>query len=219
MPLYKTIKTDPFTKIFIWKIDEPFDELSKGIHLTKHCQNRVNNMKSDLHKRGFMSIRHLLALAGYTDADLFYDNLGKPHLKNGKFISISHSFIFTTIIISEKVRVGIDIERQRDKIIRIAHKFTTPDDYTHLNQFDLIRKLTVVWGAKESIYKIYEQEGLSFLEHIYVYDFELNDRTTTAKVSFNNKISQYSVHFLELEGFTCVYAFEVNSKTFSKTLS
>lgn len=212
MPLYKTIKIDPFAKIYIWKIEESFEKLSRGIILTEHCQQRVNNMKSDLHKRGFMSIRHLLALAGYTDADLYYDRLGKPHLKNGKYISISHSFIFTTIIVSEKVRVGIDVERQRDKINRIAHKFTTPKDYAHLNRYDLVRKLTVVWGAKEAIYKIYEQEGLSFLEHIYVNDFDLMDKTTTATVTFNRRISHYSVHFLEFEGFTCVYSFEVKKK-------
>lgn len=217
MPLYKTIKIDPFTKIYIWKIDESFDELSKGISLTEHCQNRVNNMKSDLHKRGFLSIRHLLALAGYSDADLYYDKLGKPHLKNGKFISISHSFIFTTIIISEKVRVGIDVERQRDKINRIAHKFTTPKDYVHLSQYDLVRKLTVVWGAKEAIYKIYEQEGLSFLEHIYVDDFDLKDKKTTATVTFKEKTSHYDVNFLEFEGFTCVYASEVKPKMFGRT--
>ena len=79
-------------------------------------------MKSEIHRRGFMSIRHLMAEAGYVDHDLFYDELGKPHLKNGSNISITHSFNFTAIILSDR-KVGIDIEKRRDKILKIANKF------------------------------------------------------------------------------------------------
>ena len=98
MPLYKTITFNPTTKLLIWKIEEPFDVLSKNIQLTTHCQARVDSMKSDLHRRGFMSIRHLLAYVGYTDFDLSYDQNGKPHLADGTYISISHSYIFSAII-------------------------------------------------------------------------------------------------------------------------
>ena len=55
---------------------------------------RVLGMKSELHQRGFLSVRHLLAEFGYKDVDLFYDENGKPHLKDGKHISITHSFTF-----------------------------------------------------------------------------------------------------------------------------
>ena len=101
MPLYKTITVNPSTKVLIWKIEETFEELSDGITLTTHCYNRVNGMKSDLHRRGFMSVRKLLALEGYTDHDLYYDLNGKPHLRDDKHISITHSFIFSAIIVSD----------------------------------------------------------------------------------------------------------------------
>jgi hypothetical protein len=58
MPLYKTITVNPTTKVLIWKIEESFDALSDGIELTSPCQERVDGMKSDLHRRGFMSVRH-----------------------------------------------------------------------------------------------------------------------------------------------------------------
>ena len=76
MPLYKRITVDEFTKVFIWKVEEPLEWLSEGIELTENCQVRVDGMKSELHQRGFMSIRHLLAEAGYVDKDLYYDELG-----------------------------------------------------------------------------------------------------------------------------------------------
>ncbi|HSM64453.1 MAG TPA: 4'-phosphopantetheinyl transferase superfamily protein, partial [Gillisia sp.] len=171
MPLYKTITVDEGTKVLIWKIEESLDWLVDDIQLTDHCQDRVNGMKSILHKRGFMSIRHLFAEMGYTDHDLYYDENGKPHLKDGKCISITHSFNFTAIIVSED-EVGIDIEKQRDKILKIAEKFTPLEEYhTLANEEALIRKLTIVWGAKESIYKLYAQPGLGFLQHINIADF------------------------------------------------
>ncbi|MGB5941798.1 MAG: 4'-phosphopantetheinyl transferase superfamily protein [Leeuwenhoekiella sp.] len=207
MPIYKVIEPAPEVAIYIWKVTETLEELSAGIQLTSHCEARLKSMKSQLHQRAFMSIRHLLKKAGYVDHDLCYDDFGKPHLLDGNYISITHSYNFTAIIVSKSVEVGIDIEMQRDKILRIAHKFTPLKEYhTLANEEALIRKLTIVWGAKESLYKIYGQQGLSFLQHINVVDFDFDDYRTTATICFRGKISDYKVHFLEFEDFTCVYA-------------
>lgn len=206
MPLYKTITVHPGTNVFIWKIEESYEWLSEGINLTDHCRQRVDSMKSELHRRGFMSIRHLLAEAGYTDHDLYYDDNGKPHLKDDKFISITHSFTFSGIIISDQP-IGIDIEKQRAKIMKIANKFTPLEEYhTLANEEAIIRKLTIVWGAKEAIYKLLSIPGLLFLHHINVQDFNFDTEITTAKVNFRGKISAYKLHYIEFEGFTCVYS-------------
>ena len=213
MPLYKTITVNPSTKVWIWKIEEPYEELCKGISLTPHCQARIEATSSDIHRRGFMSIRHLLALEGYADEDLFYDENGKPHLKDGKHISITHSFVFSAIIISD-LEVGIDIEKQREKILRIANKFTPLEEYRTLaNTEAVIRKLTIVWGGKEAIYKIYAQRKVSFLQHINITDFNFEDQNTTGKVTFRGKIAEYQLFFLEFEDFTCVYALPKEEKT------
>ena len=210
MALYKTITVNEHTKVFIWKIEESFEWLAKDVKLTEHCQNRVNSMKSEIHRRGFMSIRHLLAEAGYTDFDLYYDEEGKPHLKDGNHISITHSFEFSGIIVSQKP-IGIDIEKQRDKIIKIANKFTPLKEYhTLANEEAIIRKLTIVWGSKESIYKVHAQPGLGFLEHIYIKDFDFEDAITSGTVTFEGEKTEYELEFLEFEGFTCVYTFLLN---------
>ncbi len=207
MPIYNTLTVSSSIKVYIWKIEESEDELAKDIQLTQHCQNRMNAMKSEMHRKGFLSIRHLMAVAGYVDADLFYDENGKPHLKDGTKISITHSGQFTGIIISQDQEVGIDIELQRDKILRIAHKFTPIAEYrTIANSDALIRKLTVVWGCKESLYKIYAEKGLSFLHHIDIKDFSLSDDATTGEILYHGKQTHFDIKFLEFEGFTCVYA-------------
>ena len=206
MPLYKTITVNSTTKVLIWKIEESFKTLSEDVVLTERSKSRVAGMRSELHQRGFISIRHLLASEGYTDHDLFYDENGKPHLKDGKHISITHSFNFSAIIISD-IEVGIDVEKKREKILRIAHKFTNFEDYQNLIHKDVIvRKLTIVWCAKESLYKSFNRVGLTFLNHINVEDFSLYQNVTTASVDFEDKIEGYNISFLEFEGFTCAYA-------------
>ncbi|WP_304132238.1 4'-phosphopantetheinyl transferase family protein [Mesonia mobilis] len=205
MALYKTITVNEHTKVFIWKIEESFEWLAKDVKLTEHCQNRVNSMKSEIHRRGFMSIRHLLAEAGYTDFDLYYDEEGKPHLKDGNHISITHSFEFSGIIVSQKP-IGIDIEKQRDKILKIAPKFTPLEEYhTLANEEAIVRKLTIVWGAKEGIYKLVGIPGLLFLHHIYVEDFSFEDEELKARLNYQGEQTNFTLKYLEFEGFTCVY--------------
>lgn len=208
MPLYKTLTINGKTKVVIWKIEETIDDLLKGILLSENSETRLHSMKSEIHQKGFLSIRHLLKEFNIQDVDLQYDEFGKPHLKDGRFISITHSFQFTGVIVSEDKKVGIDIEKQRDKILKIAHKFTPIEEYkTIANVAALISKLTIVWGAKESLYKIFGKKKLLFLHHIYIEDFNFEDEKTTGIIRFEGTETSYEIEFLEFEDFTCVYAY------------
>ena len=208
MALYKTLTVSPTTKVLIWKIEESTEELKNGISLTEKNTARLDGMKSDIHQKGFLSIRHLLKEVGLTDADLDYDAYGKPHLDAGRYISISHSFTFTAIIFSDNLPVGIDVEKQREKILKIAHKFTPFEEYKTIANVDaLISKLTIVWGAKESLYKIYGKKKLLFLHHIFVDDFKFEDKKTKGEIRFNGEEASYKIEFLEFEGFTCMFAY------------
>ena len=60
MALYKTLTVSTSTKVLIWKIEESIDELKNGISLTEKSTMRLGSMKSELHQKGFLSIRHLL---------------------------------------------------------------------------------------------------------------------------------------------------------------
>ena len=122
MPLFKTINVSSTTQILIWKVTESFDELLGKVVLKEKTQLRLNKMKSEMHQRAFLSVRMLIQEIGISDFDLHYDELGKPYLDDHRYISITHSYNFASIIISEET-VGIDMELQREKIIRIADKF------------------------------------------------------------------------------------------------
>ena len=75
MPLYKSITPNSQTTVKIWKIEETYDDLLSPLDLKPESLTRVLGMKSELHQRGFLSVRHLLREFGYTDQDLFYDEM------------------------------------------------------------------------------------------------------------------------------------------------
>ncbi len=209
MPLYKKHFFDTNTQILVWEITETFEGLHSEVVLNMKNRTRLESMKSQMHQRGFLSVRKLLQEAGYNDLDLYYDEFGKPHLKDAKYISITHSHHFSAIIISDKT-VGIDIELHREKIIRIADKFADKE-FQYLNKnnpFEYVQKLTVIWGAKEAIFKIQNEKGISFKDHISVQSFDLEKGTTTANLNFGRLHKQFNIYYESIEGFGLVYALE-----------
>ena len=207
MPLFKTIQFNATTQILVWKITESYQDLYETVVLNEKNSIRISGMKSELHQRAFLSVRKLFYLAGYTDFDLYYDDFGKPHLKDGKHISITHSHNFSAIIISDET-VGIDIELQREKIIKIADKFCDSEFQYLSDNKEYIRKLTVIWGAKEAIFKIRNEKGISFKNHIRVNAFDLETQETTSELHYDSLVKSFKIYFEEIEGFTLVYAFQ-----------
>ena len=212
MPLYKSIEIDKDTRLLIWKNTESLEELLQHVKLKDFCTDRLNGMKSELHKKGFLGVRMLMQEIGYTDFDLFYDVDGKPHLKDGMNISITHSYAFSAIILS-KNDICIDMELQREKVITIADKFIEPEfnylDPTHLSEY--MHKLIVIWGVKEAVYKMISRSGLSFKQNIYVFPFDLSEKQGMASVKFEDINESYPFFFEEVEDFILVYC--LGSKT------
>ena len=205
MPFYKTIGIHEDTSLFLWKIEESFEDLFDEVALTDINYIRLNTMKSEGHQRGFLSVRKLLQHCGYSDFDLFYDEFGKPHLKDGKHISISHSFAFAAIAISDK-NIGIDIEQCKEKVLKIAPRFMDISHLENLSTEEQIQKATVVWGIKESIFKIKNEKGISFPDHIFEKEFSLEQKKCEAHLLFNAISENFNIHFDLVEDYAYVCA-------------
>lgn len=203
MPLYKSLDVNSQTHVKIWHISEPLDALKASLNLTKESLERVNAIKSELHQRGFLCIRKLLNSFGYTDQDLFYDNSGKPHLKDGHFISITHSYNYAALVVSS-CPVGVDIEKQRHKILNIASRFIDYEShYLNENSDKYIQKLTWIWCIKESLYKLYSKSGISFKKNFLVLPFGSEKNTTKAWILEDQKRLNFEALFFEFDGFGC----------------
>lgn len=207
MPLLKIISLPRNSQLLVWKITETFDELLSSIALKDVSLVRLQGMKSESHQRGFLSVRRLLAEAGYSDSDLYYDKFGKPHLNDGRHISISHSHDCSVIVLSGEI-VGADLELLKEKTLKIAPRFMETFHLENLSTEDQIKKATVVWGIKESVFKIKNEKGISFPDHIFEKTFALSDKKTVAELQFNNRVEYFDVVFDFIEDYVFVCAFQ-----------
>jgi 4'-phosphopantetheinyl transferase len=207
MPLLKIIALKDFTNVFVWKITETFDELYSSVQLNDISSVRLEAMKSESHQKGFLSVRRLLMQAGYTDFDLYYDEFGKPHLKDGKHISISHSHDFSVITVSEET-IGIDLEIIKDKTLKLAPRYMDVSHLKNLSENDQLIKATAIWGIKESIFKIKNEIGISFKDDIFEQDFALVDKKCTVELRFNTTVEYFDAVFDFIENYVFVCVFE-----------
>jgi phosphopantetheinyl transferase len=225
MPLYKTIKINETTTAYFWHITEDVTSLFRAVSLNESSRKRLDGMKSESHQKGFLAVRMLLQYLDFTDNDLTYDAAGKPHLqvKRQKLkdkssesvtnypssitqhISISHSHDFSCICISDEV-IGIDIELIKEKSLKIASRFMDVNHLHGLSTADQIIKTTIVWGIKESIFKIKNEKGISFPEHIFEDTFDIEAGNCAAELHFNNQIEKFYVQFHLIEGYVFVFS-------------
>lgn len=215
MPLHKVIYLSNNTKLYLWKITEDFDVLFNQVRLKDSSLGRLETMKSESHQKGFLAVRMLLQHLDYNDFDLYYDEFGKPHIKpqgcsvKEVEISISHSNDFSAVVISEQ-KVGLDLEQLKEKTLKIAPRFMDVSHLENLSEEEKIKKATVVWGIKECIFKIKNEKGISFPNHIFEDDFNFEDKKATAVLKFNNKEENFEVQFDSIEDYIFVCAFGDN---------
>lgn len=213
MPLHKVVYLQPNTKLYLWKISEDYNTLFKEVRLKDSSLARLEGMKSESHQKGFLAVRMILQHLEYTDFDLLYDEFGKPHLKpqgcsiKDLELSISHSHDFSAIVISEQ-KVGLDLEQLKEKTLKIAPRFMDISHLENLSTEEKIKKATVIWGIKESIFKLKNEVGISFSDHISETAFTFDDKIATAQLKFNNKEENFKIRFDQEEDYIFVCAFE-----------
>ena len=219
MPFYKKININEHTIAYFWKITEDILWFNEKSVLNDNSKLRLQNMLSVSHKKGFLAVRMLLQHINLTDFDLFYDAFGKPHLEvEGqkskdkivereikKYISISHSHDFSCICISNKP-VGVDIEKCKEKTLKITSKYMDVSHIDNLSLADKITKATVIWGIKESIFKLKNEKGISFTKHIFESPFQLTDGKGTAQLIFNDNTEDFQFQFDLIEDYAFVCA-------------
>ena len=104
--------------------------------------------------------------------------------------------------------IGLDIEILKEKTLKIAPRFMDVSHLENLNEEEKIKKATVVWGIKESIFKVKNEVGISFTDHIFETPFSFEDKKTTATLKFNNKEEKFKIQFDSIEDYIFVCAFE-----------
>lgn len=164
MPIFFQHQINETSRLGIWKIEETEEFFLSNVPLQKEVTHR--------HKR----LQHLAGrfLLQFLFPDFPYEliriaDTRKPYLPDEHYhFSISHCGDYAAAIVSSTHRVGIDIEIPSDKVDRIKGKFLSESEkmfYSQLVTLDS-RLPTLLWCAKESIFKWYGNGQVDFRKHI-----------------------------------------------------
>lgn len=121
------------------------------------------------------------------------------------FISISHSYEYVGIMFSRTHEIGLDIEKIDERINRVSRKFLNENE-----QLFAESKLskTLIWSAKESVYKWYGKKELDFKEHMQAYPFTAADKGIfNFKLSKNEIEKEINIHYYLIDNYVITYCF------------
>ena len=190
--------------LLLWKLSETETQLSNLVNISLSSKSKLDLIKSSSQRRQFLGVQNLLNLHKIKNDMLSYDDNGKPHLLNNKFISISHSFDYCGVIVSN-VKVGLDIEKFRSKILNISKKFVSESDLS-LIKLNSIENVTKVWSIKEAVFKAFGHNEIDFKKNIIIKS--VNKEFNKANVLiFKNEISEnYSIEIYNFSEYICCVA-------------
>lgn len=197
----------------IWKISETVEELRSAIKLREGEERLYNTFVAESRQKQWLAYRILIReLLKPDEFPVEYDVSGKPYLAGSDFhISVTHTDDLAAVIISRHARVGIDIEKIKPRIEKVRDKFINPKEDRLIGKDRELEQLTLVWCAKEALYKVYGKRNLDFRENIFV-SVPAEARTQfkagmqfTAEIRNGKKIDKYELHSELIGSYILVY--------------
>ncbi|MEL6275133.1 MAG: 4'-phosphopantetheinyl transferase superfamily protein, partial [Bacteroidota bacterium] len=157
-------------KFGLWQITEEEDVLRTGLALHQEEQAQLENIKGEGRRKEFLAARQLLhRMSGRSDrGPLLKDEFGKPHMYASPWhVSISHTTGLSAAVAHPRP-CGIDVQIFVPKISRIAPRFMSDAEASHLTDENRLLFQHLVWSAKEVMYKAYGRREIDFREHLHV---------------------------------------------------
>jgi len=165
--LRKNIDND--TTYAVWHITESADELRPAICLREDEEKLYGEFVAESRKKQWLAYRILVRdLLKPLDYPVEYDPVGRPYLAGSDFhISVTHSGDLAAVIISRR-KVGIDLEQVRSRIEKVRHRFINDTELGMIKEDTALEQMTLVWCAKEALYKYFGKRALDFRDHMCV---------------------------------------------------
>jgi len=165
MPVFFQHQINENTRLGVWKIEESEAFFKGNVPLHRHVTHPHKRLQ---HLAGRFLLQFLFPDFPYELVQIADTN--KPYLPAEQYhFSISHCGDYAAAIVSRDKRVGIDVELTTDKIVKIKDKYLSKEEQ-HLFTTELLTTdyhlLTLLWSAKESVFKWYGQGNVDFKKHI-----------------------------------------------------
>lgn len=196
MPLFYQQIINQNTRLAIWHITESLDFFLKRVPAQQTITHKHKQLQ---HAAG----RYLLPFLfdDFPHEEILIANTRKPYLPEEQYhFSISHCGNYVAAIVSRNERVGIDIEIPQEKIVQISTKFMHPDEFLFVQYGgDLIATTTLLWSAKEAMYKWWGLGKIDFKEMLRIESTDSISQTLHANFQ-NEEMKQPLLlyyHFLQ----------------------
>ncbi|WP_164111501.1 MULTISPECIES: 4'-phosphopantetheinyl transferase family protein [Sphingobacterium] len=210
MALVYLRELDSSTKFAIWKIEESADELLSKLQLDEEEQNRLQNLSKGKRTLHWLATRVLLRYLLQTDEFIYCpsDKNGKPYLPHYPYkISLTHSFDYAGVMLSTKGECGMDLEIVKDKVLRIKDKFLKPQEMSFIQSDNDILQLYACWCAKEAVYKLQGNKGVSFLQDMTIRPFNYEAQgVMTLDLTKDGKETSFQVYYEQFQEYMLGYA-------------
>jgi phosphopantetheinyl transferase len=167
LPLFYQHNINETTKLAVWKIEEQENFFLQHVPLQREITHPHKRLQ---HLAGRYLLKYLFPNFPYEE--ILIADTRKPYLPNEQYhFSISHSGDYAAALVSSDHRAGIDVEKVSDKIPRVMHKFMHENDILYSNRSYLydrspLHLLTIIWSAKEALFKWYSLGEIDFKEHM-----------------------------------------------------
>jgi phosphopantetheinyl transferase len=105
--------------------------------------------------------------------------------------------------------VGIDIERIRDRIDRVAGRFLSDQEAGWVREYHRLEKLHICWGAKESLYKLNGKANVDIKTDIELEQFEYfcsENGVFRATMKTPEGTGLFTIRYSKIEDYMLVYA-------------
>lgn len=194
----------PNTVVGVWKLIEPESFFRDYVDQICLDPEQVDSIAHDHRRKEWLAGRFMIAqLAQLLDIEfdnIYTDDYGKPHLNGSDAqVSISHADSYVVAMINRDGPCGIDVEGLRPKLQKLAPKFLSSPELL-MAQND-VRKLAIMWGAKEALYKLHGRKQLIFKENLAIesIDFDGGKGDFKAKIIENGQVVHVSMRFFNAD--------------------
>ena len=173
MPLINKHK-HPLGIIALWHITETPEQLQAMLTIDEFVPFKYNRRNTH-----WLAARLALQIAvGNSSSKIIKNHAGKPFLSNEDgHISMSHSGHMAAAIFNTTHSCGIDLELYDERIIKIAHKFSTDAEIALFPVESQITCLCLLWSAKESVFKFGSIHEVEFKTQIILTAIDFENQT------------------------------------------
>ena len=169
----------------------------------------MTSFKSQTRQKEWLCTRLLLKFIEGDNATIEYSSNGAPILLHSdKHISISHSGDFVAIALSTQ-QVGLDVQVINDKPLRLKSRFLSHREMTLLKSDEDVEGAVKLWCAKEAVYKLQGNKGVSFREHMRVLPFDYQEQgTLMLELSGPGRKETFKVYYEQFQEYMLGYVTE-----------